>query len=137
MLIVMSPFWNRYALHEARLLNIEEMRKAARRNIPVAGVFEERNLKVSVYSQLAEEPNIAVVGDGNSFNMHHKVIIVDDAIVLTGSFNFTKSACSSNDENYVVISRNPGVAKQFVEEFNRVYKAAEQKLAAKGSGTTR
>jgi tRNA pseudouridine38-40 synthase len=27
---VMSPFWNRYALHEARHLNIERMRQAAR-----------------------------------------------------------------------------------------------------------
>jgi len=115
----------------------DEMRKAARRNIPVAGVFEERNLKVSVYSQLADEPNVTVVGDGNPFNMHHKVIIVDDAIVLAGSFNFTKSACGSNDENYVVISRNLGVAKQFVEEFNRVYQAAAQKVASKGSKTTR
>jgi tRNA pseudouridine38-40 synthase len=28
---VMSPFWNRYALHEARRLDIEQMRQAARR----------------------------------------------------------------------------------------------------------
>ena len=34
---------------------------------------------------------------------HNKVIILDDRTVLTGSFNFTKSADTVNAENVVVL----------------------------------
>jgi phosphatidylserine/phosphatidylglycerophosphate/cardiolipin synthase-like enzyme len=113
------------------------MKERAKAGVPVIGVFEQRNLKVSEYADFLDEPNITVLPDGNSFNMHHKVIIVDDAVVLAGSFNFTQSACGSNDENYVVISRNPTVAKQFVAEFEQVYKAASVKLAQREAGSRR
>jgi len=113
------------------------MKERAKAGIPIVGVFEQRNLKVSVYDDFLDEPNITVLPDGNSFNMHHKLIIVDDSVVLAGSFNFTQSACGSNDENYVVIHANAAIAKQFVEEFNKVYKAASMKLAQKESGSRR
>jgi phosphatidylserine/phosphatidylglycerophosphate/cardiolipin synthase-like enzyme len=109
----------------------------ARAGVKVYGVFEQRNLTVSVYNMLVDEPNVTVLPDGNNFNMHHKVIIVDDSVVLTGSFNFSKNAVSSNDENYVVISRNKGVADQFSEEFYKVYKAAGNRLAAREGSTRR
>lgn len=115
----------------------EAMKKKAREGKQVIGVFEQRNLKNSEYNDFMDEPNMTVVPDGNSFNMHHKVIIVDDSVVLAGSFNFTKNACGSNDENYVVISGNATVAKQFVAEFNKVYKEATTKLALKESGSKR
>lgn len=113
------------------------MKERARANIPVVGVFEQRNLKVSVFDELSDEPNVTALPDGNGFNMHHKMIIVDDSVVMTGSFNFTQSACGSNDENYVVIHANAGIAKQCVEEFNKVYKAASLKLAQKESNARR
>lgn len=34
--------------------------------------------------------------------MHNKISIIDDSIVITGSYNYTKNA-SKNDENYVII----------------------------------
>jgi phosphatidylserine/phosphatidylglycerophosphate/cardiolipin synthase-like enzyme len=56
--------------------------------------------------------------------MHHKVIVIDDETVITGSFNFSASADKSNDEN-VVILRNPDIARRFADEFQRVYGAAK------------
>jgi phosphatidylserine/phosphatidylglycerophosphate/cardiolipin synthase-like enzyme len=113
------------------------MKERARAGIPVVGVFEQRNMTVSVYNDLADEANITVLPDGNSFNMHHKMIIVDDSVVLTGSYNFTQNASGSNDENYVVIHANAAVAKQCVDEFTKVYKAASLKLAQKESNARR
>jgi phosphatidylserine/phosphatidylglycerophosphate/cardiolipin synthase-like enzyme len=51
--------------------------------------------------------------------MHHKVIIIDAKIVITGSYNFTFSAETNNDENIVIIF-DPNLAAQYLQEFNKV-----------------
>ncbi len=35
--------------------------------------------------------------------LHHKTIVIDDAIVITGSMNYTPPANEYNDENIVVL----------------------------------
>ena len=62
--------------------------------------------------------------DGNPDNMHHKLIVIDAATVVTGSYNFSRSAEEFNDENLVVI-HSPELARRFLEEFDRVYAAAD------------
>lgn len=52
--------------------------------------------------------------------MHHKVIIIDKEIVITGSYNFSRSAEERNDENILVI-HNTDIANEFLKEFERVY----------------
>ena len=56
--------------------------------------------------------------DGNPYILHHKVFIVDDVTVITGSFNISANATDSNDENLVIIT-DPDLAAQFVSEFER------------------
>lgn len=56
--------------------------------------------------------------DGNPDILHHKVFIIDDSIVVTGSFNFTKSASENNDENVLII-HNTDIAKAYLDEFAR------------------
>lgn len=48
---------------------------------------------------------------------HNKILILDGATVITGSYNFTQAAQSKNAENVVIISRSPGVTRRFVENF--------------------
>ena len=50
--------------------------------------------------------------------MHNKVIIIDRSVVITGSFNFSKNANISNDENILII-RSPELAAIYEEEFQR------------------
>ncbi|MBC7472653.1 MAG: DUF1669 domain-containing protein, partial [Candidatus Sericytochromatia bacterium] len=45
----------------------------------------------SIYNSLKQN-KIFVKGDGNQALMHHKTMIIDDSIVITGSFNFSKNA---------------------------------------------
>ena len=58
--------------------------------------------------------------DGNTGKMHHKVIIIDESILITGSYNFSRNAETQNDENVLVI-HNPELAARFLKEFERVY----------------
>jgi phosphatidylserine/phosphatidylglycerophosphate/cardiolipin synthase-like enzyme len=55
--------------------------------------------------------------------MHHKVMILDQRVVITGSYNFTRRAEEVNDENLLIIE-DPGLARAFAEEFTRVYRQA-------------
>jgi phospholipase D len=48
----------------------------------------------------------------------NKIIIIDESIVLTGSYHFTASAECRNAKNLIVI-KNKDIAKQYLENFNR------------------
>ena len=68
--------------------------------------------------------------DGNKYTMHHKVIVIDESTVITGSFNFTKSADQENDDNVLVI-HNPDLAKLYLQEFERVWRQGKSPDATK------
>jgi phosphatidylserine/phosphatidylglycerophosphate/cardiolipin synthase-like enzyme len=52
--------------------------------------------------------------------MHHKFMVIDGEIVVTGSYNWSAAAEERNDENLVVI-RDRGVAEAFEREFERIW----------------
>ncbi len=97
-----------------------------RAGLTVQGVMEGRNAggMGSDFDAL-HKAGVDVLKDGNPYVMHHKVIIVDEAIVITGSYNFTANAAESNDENLLII-HNPAIAAVYMQEFERVYQLAEE-----------
>jgi len=101
----------------------DAMVEVHRRNVNVSGIFEQRASE-TVYSELPAmycEHNIDVRVDGNPNTMHHKVIILDRQIVITGSFNFSQNAANNNDENMVAIW-SPEIAAMYLAEFDRLWK---------------
>ena len=62
--------------------------------------------------------------DGNPDILHHKVFIVDDSIVVMGSFNFSNNAANDNDENTLIIY-NSDIASAYLEEFQRRWAESE------------
>ena len=50
--------------------------------------------------------------------MHHKVIVIDEDTVITGSYNFSENAETGNDENIVIV-KDSGLGKLFQKEFTR------------------
>jgi phosphatidylserine/phosphatidylglycerophosphate/cardiolipin synthase-like enzyme len=102
------------------------MIERSRSGVVVQGVIEERNTDQS--NSQVDRLRAAfhdLLTDGNPYIMHHKVIIIDDETVILGSYNFTHSAESYNDENVLII-HDAEVAGLFVEEFGRVYNQARQ-----------
>jgi len=91
--------------------------------LKVEGVFEKRQeSQYSEYEKL-KDAGMDVHLDGNSATMHHKVFIVDESTVLTGSWNPSKSGTTRNDENVLII-HNQGIAQAFSGEFSRVWAVA-------------
>lgn len=61
--------------------------------------------------------------DGEDGSMHHKVLIIDGKIVVTGSYNFSANAEKRNDENLLVI-HDAGLASKYMEEFWQIWELA-------------
>lgn len=99
----------------------DAMLARAKDGVDVSGVFETVGSETE-YAELTKMycAKIPVRQDGNPSFLHHKYIVVDDHIVITGSLNFSESADDSNDENVVVID-NADIARLYVEEFQRVW----------------
>ncbi|MFO7320425.1 MAG: phospholipase D-like domain-containing protein [Chloroflexota bacterium] len=87
--------------------------------VSVRGIFE----RVGSETQFSELRPLFCAGldvrqDGNPYILHHKVFIVDEETVVTGSFNFSANATNSNDENLVII-QDADLAAQYLAEFER------------------
>lgn len=56
--------------------------------------------------------------------LHHKFGIIDDNIVITGSHNWSAAANYQNDETVLII-KNPTIASHYLREFNRLYQNSQ------------
>ena len=103
------------------------MDKAQFNGVKVRGVFEKTQT-ASGHSEYGAMHSLGldVWLDGNPRNMHHKVMVIDGATTVTGSFNFSESADKSNDENILFIRNNPTVAGLFTAEADRVLEVAKK-----------
>lgn len=67
--------------------------------------------------------------------MHHKFTIVDDAVVMTGSYNWNETAQLVNDENMLVL-RDRALAAAYKAEFEELLGAPETSQPGQGNGVT-
>ena len=97
------------------------MRDRFASGIEVRGVFEERQTGNSYSEYKAmKEAGLSVVLDTNKGTMHHKVIVVDEDTVITGSYNFSKNAEKNNSENLLIIKGNREIAAAYLAEFEKI-----------------
>ena len=78
-------------------------------------IAQPENSKYTQKDRLSDA-EISVKFDTNSANMHHKVFIIDDELVITGSMNPSKNGDFRNDEN-IIILHNPDLAQKYLDEF--------------------
>jgi phosphatidylserine/phosphatidylglycerophosphate/cardiolipin synthase-like enzyme len=105
----------------------EIVRQKAVAELTVAGVMDDGQVRSNQGTEYDpfRQAALDVRIDGIDGLMHHKVFIVDEEIVVLGSYNFSQSAEERNDENIIIIY-NPIIAGQFVQEFQRVYEQAQR-----------
>lgn len=128
----------RTAQHSIRFMAFSFTRKdladilleRAAAGVQVQGVFERRQISAGadaawlLLSQ-GELPGLEVRQDGNRYTLHTKVFIIDEAIVVTGSYNFSRNAEDNNNEN-VLILHSPDIAAAFTAEWRRVWAEASR-----------
>jgi len=92
--------------------------------VDVAGVYE----KVGSETDSAEMKtffcaHVPVRQDVNPKFLHDKLIVVDNHIVITGSFNFSSNATDNNDENVMIVD-NAEIANLYLQEFGKIWSIA-------------
>ncbi|HLH56929.1 MAG TPA: phospholipase D-like domain-containing protein [Verrucomicrobiae bacterium] len=90
---------------------------AGRRGSKVRVILDksQRTEKYSEADFLRHE-GISTMIDTSHAIAHNKIIIIDNYLVLTGSFNFTRAAEENNAENLLVIN-DPDLASRYVENW--------------------
>ena len=67
---------------------------------------------------------VPVKMDRTDDHMHHKFCIIDKETLLTGSYNWTRSAAERNHEN-ILLTKEEGVVKAFLSEFEDLWEEME------------
>lgn len=98
-----------------------EIIAAKKRGVSVTIITDNDKLndKGSDIRWLADE-GVRIRIDESSSHMHHKFCIVDREILLTGSYNWTKSAADRNQEN-LLVTEDPKMVKAYLKEFEKLW----------------
>jgi phosphatidylserine/phosphatidylglycerophosphate/cardiolipin synthase-like enzyme len=105
----------------------EIVRQKAEADVTVAGVMDDEQVRSNQGTEFDpfRQADLDVRLDGIDGLLHHKVFIVDEKIVVMGSYNFSQNAEERNDENLLIIY-DPVIAGQFLLEFKRVQAQAQR-----------
>ena len=97
-----------------------------RQGLQIEGILDARLAAhpASLFNTL-KEAGIPVMRDGNEALLHHKLIIVDDKTVITGSYNFSQAAEKSNNENFVIMKNAGAQAQQYLTIYDKTVHAAK------------
>lgn len=69
-----------------------------------------------------ERLGVSVRVDHSEYHMHHKFALFDRRRLLTGSYNWTRSAAEHNEENFIVTT-DADLLRSFQLAFDRMWKA--------------
>ena len=78
--------------------------RAQSRGVAVRVMLDEKSSNTNRYVMgLLTDGNVPMRLDGRHAIAHNKVMVIDEQIVITGSFNFTNSAETRNAENFLIL----------------------------------
>lgn len=103
------------------------VRAKAEEGLDVHGVMDEEQINSNQGTEFDpfRQAELDVLIDGIPGQMHHKLFIIDGKIVVLGSYNFSQSAETRNDENVLVVY-NEDIAQEYLSEFQRVAEQARE-----------
>ena len=87
--------------------------RAHRRGVAVRVLLDEKSHATNRYViDLLSGEGVSLRGDGKHAIAHNKVMVIDDLVVVTGSFNFTNAAETRNAENLLIL-KSPELAAAY------------------------
>jgi phosphatidylserine/phosphatidylglycerophosphate/cardiolipin synthase-like enzyme len=105
----------------------EIVRAQAEAGLTIQGVMDDEQIRSNQGTEFDpfRQAGLEVLIDGIDGQMHHKVFIIDEEIVVLGSYNFSRAAEERNDENLLIVY-DEAIAEQFIMEFQRVSAQAHE-----------
>lgn len=100
---------------------IEQLEEIALRGVNVEIIISDNEINQNVdFSSLTERGiNIMYYPLKGYGSMHHKFCIIDEKLVITGSYNWTVNAKSNNGENIHVVTDGESI-KKYIDKFHRL-----------------
>lgn len=113
-------------------LIVQALAEAKSRGVDVIVLLDKsnRNQKYSA-ADFTSHSGIETLIDDKHAIAHNKVMIIDDQIVITGSYNFTRAAEKSNAENLVIIESVP-IAEKYLRNWQKHRNHAQRYLPKSG-----
>jgi len=104
----------------------DSLLQAAKRGVKVIVILDksQRTARFSQYPVL-KASSIAVFFDTKPAIAHNKVIIIDNKILITGSYNFSQAAETKNAENLLII-HSPELAALYETNFQKRLKESKK-----------
>jgi phosphatidylserine/phosphatidylglycerophosphate/cardiolipin synthase-like enzyme len=94
--------------------------EARKRGVQITVILDKSNLTGQYSSaDFVLHASIPTYIDDKHAIAHNKIMLIDGRTIITGSFNFTKQAESSNAENLLVIHNHPDLFAQYQTNFKR------------------
>ena len=92
--------------------------RAKQRGVRISAVLDKsnRSQKYSAATFL-QNTGIPVLIDDKHAIAHNKIMIIDNRVVITGSFNFTMAAENKNAENLLILDDLPDLTRAYRENF--------------------
>ena len=98
--------------------------EAYQRGVKVRCIGDDGNSKVKGSDvRLLASVGIPCKTDNNlRFHMHNKMAIIDNSVVITGSFNWTSQAVNKNQDNILFIE-DKNIANQYTDYYNQIWES--------------
>ena len=91
--------------------------RAHQRGVEVRVLLDRKSQSSNRYvMEVLSDAQIELRQDGKHAIAHNKVMVIDRAIVITGSFNFTNSASTRNAENFLVL-KSADLAEKYSQQW--------------------
>ncbi len=91
--------------------------RAHQRGVKVSVLLDQKSDHTNRYVvDLLNNAQVTLRQDGKHAISHNKVMVIDESVVITGSFNFTNSAETRNAENFLIL-KSSTLANRYKEEW--------------------
>lgn len=98
-----------------------EIIKAYKRGVAVK-ILSDNDKSFDMGSDIEQlsKTGVKIKIDQSDSHMHHKFCLIDHEYLITGSYNWTRSAAERNQEN-IVISKDVSLIRSFNNEFEKLW----------------
>lgn len=91
--------------------------KAKKRGVDVRVLFDKSQMQEQhAATDILNKGKIKLIVDHLTDIAHNKIIIIDELIVIGGSYNYTRAAAKKNAENVIII-KDAGFAQKYVKNW--------------------
>ena len=85
---------------------------------------DDKSLDLGSDVHRLKKAGVAVRVDQSEYHMHHKFALYDRKTLLTGSYNWTRSAAEHNEENFIV-TEDSRLVNRFTKVFDHLWESLQ------------